>query len=232
MLETYAVRLSMTGRDKDASALIEPVYKKWPDNPRWIRMMGVLTQDRDPSKSVELLKREFELTGNAETLTRMARGYQLMRRHTEAKDHYFKALKLNPLDTLAICNLFYQYKISNDELFEAASSAIKHGLGVDDQYFLCVAVQMANALGRVVPEEWIEVAVRRVQMVRAEGGFANEATFLPDAIAAWIEVRPDDAQKVNSAPSWFKRKWSRFFGVGVKWVPKPQLASLKTPQGA
>ncbi len=74
LFETYIVRLSMQRKDKLALVAAKCLLERFPDQPRWSRLVGIVMQYADPKGSIEYLQREFAATGSADTLTRIARG--------------------------------------------------------------------------------------------------------------------------------------------------------------
>jgi tetratricopeptide (TPR) repeat protein len=217
--ETYIVRLSMQHKDKLALSAAKRLLERFPDQPRWSRLVGIVMQDNDPKGSIEYLQREFAATGNADTLTRIARGHQLAGDLTAARACYWKALEINPADSLAITNLYFKFHEVSPTLFENAIIAMERGAGIDDQYFLIVVMEMAKRLNKTVPENWIRLAIRRLELVHAEGGFKDEAKVLPLAITAWLTKRPVDSQYMQKPPSLWSRLQAKLTGPGVKWIP-------------
>jgi tetratricopeptide (TPR) repeat protein len=223
--ETYIVRLSMQRKDKPALEAAKRLLERFPDQPRWSRLVGIVIQDSDPKGSIAYLQREFDATGNADTLTRIARGHQLVGDLTSARKCYMQALEINPADSLAITNLYFKFQEKSPQLFENAVTALERGAGIDDQYFLIVVMKMAQHLRKTVPESWIRLAIRRLEMVHAEGGFQDEHKVLPMAITAWMSKRPADVQLLTKPPSLFSRMQAKLFGPGINWVPAQASAA-------
>lgn len=189
--ETLVHRLSMQNQYQQATEIAKALLDSDRDNPRWLRLMGISIQDTQPKESVKYLQQEFDQTGSSDTLSRIARGYQLMGDGAKAKEAYRKVLAVNPLDAMAITNLYYKYKQCDAKLFAAACSAMDHNIGWDDQYFHVVTVEMALKLKKTVSEAWYPTAQRRLQMVVSEGGFLDEEFKLRCALIVWATKRGD-----------------------------------------
>lgn len=218
--ELYSVRLNMQGRDREATAIAKKLLERSPDDPRWLRLMGIVIQDYDAKQSVKYLEKEFAITGSAETLTRLARGHQLAGAKDKARDYYYRALALHSYDSLAISNLVLMLNDSSPQLYEYACGAMERGNGVDDQYFLIVCVMLAKKLGRPMPHCWFSLAVRRMEMVQAEGGFLDERKKLKRALGAWTAVRPADSGTIGYRSTLSDRLAARFLWPGHKWIPR------------
>ena len=214
---TLVNRLTMMGKDDEAAVVAKGLLDRDPENPKFLNLYGVSIQDNNPAESIKYLKKEFELNGKSDALCRIARGYQLMKDEKNAKDHYFKALKLSPNDTLAITNLYHAYEVVTDELFDGACGAISQGQGVDDQYFLVVVVKMALKLKRKLPEQWYYVALERMKQALSEGGFRDEIPLLKKSIAAWEAVhKPEHGSFSFGTVDRLKAKW---LWPRTGWVP-------------
>lgn len=218
---TYATRLNMQGKDKRAVDVAKKLLKEDPENPQWLNLVGICVQDLDPKESIRYLKKEFEITGSAETLCRMARGYQLMGDHAQAKSHYRRALKANPYDTLAITNLVFRYEVQDDDIFKKICDAIRLGYGQDDQYFHVIAVTVARKLNGVLPVEWFQGALDRYQTLLVEGAFLDEEPKLRKAILAFaVKNKLNDIAKQYG--SFIDRFLIRWRWPQMAWVPELQ----------
>ena len=212
---TLAVRLSMKGSDKKAEAVAKELFDRDPDNPDFINLYDVTIQDSKPKESIKLFKREFELNGTSDAMCRIARGYQLVGDDKNAKHHYFQTLEINPTDTLAITNLVYGYRVVADDLFDNIHDAIIQGKGIDDQYFLVIAVKVALKLKCKLSEQWYSLALDRLRVAQSDGGFNDEIPLLKRSISAWESLnRNDGAYTCNI----LDRIWGKWFWPRTAWV--------------
>ena len=218
--EALAIRLSIRNDDDRATKIANELLSQDPENPRWIRLKGIVIQDTNPQLSVELLQKDFDLTGNIDSLTRMARGYQLMNQLDQCRKTYLRVLDVNPRETMAITNLSYKFDHCTPELFAKACDALQHGMGHDDQYFLVTAVKLAVRLGRQVPTQWIEIAMKRLAVIGSEGGFQDEDARLRAAIYAWQHAH-QVAKKERVRLASFLDGWkARWIWPRTRWIPK------------
>lgn len=216
--ETLVHRLSMQNQHHQSTEIARSLLDSEPNNPRWLRLMGISIQDKSPKESVEYLQREFDQTGSSDTLSRIARGYQLMGDEYKAQEAYRKVLSINPLDAMAITNLHYKYKHCNAELFAAACAAMEHNIGWDDQYFHVITVEMALKLKKTVTDAWYPTAQRRLQMVVSEGGFRDEEARLRAALIAWASKR-FDAEECKLYGGFVQRFKANWLWPRTAWVP-------------
>lgn len=215
--ERLAYRLQLVGQKKKAVAVADELLAADPDNPRWLKLAGFCVQDSNPAKSIEYLEKEFAITGDAESLCRLARGYQLHGEHKKAQETYFRTLEINPLDSLAITNLVHRYRIFRPELLDMSNRIIEIGQGSRDQYFLVVVIELAKRFKRQVPFAWYEAAVERFANLKIDGGFHDEADRLRRALRAWTAVHPSLGQsRTNIIARWL----SRWYWPQWDWIPR------------
>ena len=225
MRETYAIRLNMAGQNAIATRVAEDLNRLEPDNPRWLRLLGICIQDIDTKKSIEYLKKEFELTGSSDTLVRLGRGYQLCDDPKAARHHYYGALEINPHETLAITNLVFKYNELSPELHRKANEALDHGHGVQDQYFHVCAIKLAKQVRGKVSTSWYATALQRYQLVLNGEGFRDEPSKLKYAILSWANAI-GDKNTLKKYGSVLDRLSVRFRWPGNDWIPKDSLAKL------
>ena len=135
--ESLVYQLGTNGKTKESVKVAEALYKKDPDDPRTIGLLGWAVQDIDAKKSISLLRKEFELTDSVETLSRLGRGYQISGKDKLAKETYRKVLLRNPNHTVAMTNLMFRYGQNDKKMLECIVDTIEKGMvGRSDQYFL------------------------------------------------------------------------------------------------
>ncbi len=215
--ERLAYRLQLVGSKNQAAKIAEDLLAADPDNPRWLKLAGYCIQDSNPAKSIEYLEKEFSITGDAESLCRLARGYQLHGDHEKAQATYFRALEINPLDSLAITNLVFRYRVYRPELLEMSNRIIEIGQGARDQYFLVVVIELAKHFKRQVPFAWHQAALERLENLKIDGGFRDEADRLRRALRAWTAVYPILRRfRTNFISRWL----TRWFWPQWDWIPR------------
>ncbi|HMO14507.1 MAG TPA: tetratricopeptide repeat protein [Pirellulaceae bacterium] len=224
--EHYAYRLNLMGKYKAALNVARDLHETFPDDPRWMKLLGICLQDQDIHQSIEVLRKCLEITGDPDTLTRLARAYQLTNDDAKAQESYYKALEMNPFDCLAISNLFYAYGVKTRELFKTGYRTIQSKATGTAQYFLVAMVKLALHHRLQLPVEWLGAAQNRLHNALVDGGFQDEIHRLKLAIAAWLQVRPQDAEKIEWRPNWYFRTRGKYFWPKIGWVPTNESAEI------
>jgi len=213
-----ATQLHMQCKDEEAQKVAKKLFNEDPQDPERIYLMGVCLQDTSPAESVKYLEQEYQITGSAMTLGRLARGYQLMRQDKKAQQCYHETLAINPHDTLAMTNLVYRYGVQDAAMFDKICNAIRLGYGQGVQYFHVIAVQVALKQKGVLPPEWLTGALERYEAMKIEGPFADEDKRLSKAILAFA-MKNDLRDLVQQFGTWSTRLSARWHWPRLRWVP-------------
>jgi tetratricopeptide (TPR) repeat protein len=215
-----AMHYNMNGQTQKAVNLAEELRRRNPDNPEALRMLGRCLIDQDPHQALPHLEKVCQQNRSADYLFDLGRCYQLTGDVDRSKQVHWEILEQNPYLSASWTNLFL-FGDSPSRLWPFVAPMLQRGCGVEDEYFLVAAVELAVNMRKQLVVEWFPLAMQRLQVLRTHPGFRDELPRLRKSILAWLSVRPQDGQSVPAKPKGMLDSLSaRFFWPRRAWVPR------------
>ncbi len=216
--ERLAVYYETKGKTGKASEIAQALYEQDPDNPCWLALLSRCIQNRDPSRALAYLRKEYELTESVDCLCRQARSFLILDEHEQARSLYWQVIKANPFECVALSGLFFLGEPPVD-LLDPICASLRFGAGATDDYFHVAAVNVALATGAELPIEWYAGACARLRIVTVHGGYRDEKRRLRRALTTW-RVKWDLPRESDPLTDWLDRLFALHIWPGTAWVPE------------
>ena len=216
--KAFVFALGTNQKSKQSISIARKLLAEEPNNPEWLALLGWAVQDTDPQESIELLEKELAITDSVDTLAQIARGHQISDQDQEAIATYEKVLQRNPNHSIALTNMMYKYKRDDRKMLGMVCDTIARSMvAPSDQYFLVAAVKLAIKHRVQLPQEWIGLAMDRLEQLQVEKSFEGEQKLLRRAVAAWLTAWqiPITDFKIN----FFDRTCAKLVWPKSRWIP-------------
>jgi tetratricopeptide (TPR) repeat protein len=219
MSSRLVTHYNINGRNARAIELARELFRKKPDHPESERMLGRCLMETDPDQAIRHLEKACKLNRSADYLFDLARCYLLLGDASQSASVHWEALDMNPYLSASWTNLFL-LNAPKRKLWSFLEPMLQAGCGVDDEYFLVAAVELAIALRKKLPQAWFPVAKQRLQVLTVHPGFREERHKLRRAVLAWTSRHSSDNGEVADLPQgFFETLAARFFWPRRNWIP-------------
>ncbi len=214
-----AMYYNINDQPQRAVPLAEQVYERNPDRPEAARLLGRCLIDREPRRALKYLEEVCERNRSADYLFDLARCHLVAGNSARSCELHWEILGQNPFLAASWTNL-YLCDAPRDRLWPLLIPILDQGYGVEDEYFVVAAVQIAVELNRQLSPSWLQVAAQRWSVLKTHPGFRDERPRLRESLLAWRSVRPADIQDGMEIPDrWLNQVRSRFGWPGRRWIP-------------
>ena len=211
----------MMGNSAQAIQIADELYNESPNDPRSLVLLGQVSIPTQPNRAVEYLQKAYDLTGESNTLCDIGRAQLKMRQMEPARATFMAVLQKNRINCTALSSLMAVYEDYSPQILQMTMEAIDAGLGYDQALFLVQAIEVCKLHKQIMNPNWIYSALRRYEIVRLDGGVADEEAKLKLAIYAWMSKwgEKEMTREFGTWTDWFK---VRFSWPGLGWIPPKQ----------
>ncbi len=172
----------------DAIEVANELVKEQPDNPEYLECVAYCLQEQEPVSSISYFEQAYELTGKIETLSELARSYQILGNDQKGKELHWKTLEIDPHNSVSMTNLHWEYNESSSVLMDLMMKTFENNVSdFNAEYFLVTVVELATLHNRTLPDIWLKHALNRATHVQKNGGFMDEGQKLGTFIEIWLD---------------------------------------------
>ncbi len=218
--------LNFAKRPKHAAETARRLLDDSLSDPEMMVLLADTLQASNEREAADLYMQAWELAGLTSALEGLAGLHHNAGRRTVAKRAYWTMLRLDPLNEVALTNL-YVLGEERRRLGNYFQAVLESGGGTNGHYFAVAAVEIARSCNTKVHPRWHEVAQQRVAAIKQDGtGHGDELEKLQSYLAEWSQASVTGSRS-SVGPSLSHALAPTFHSAD--WVPATRNDTRRVP---